>query len=45
MKRRFSAAVDHGQQPFCQVGVKRIIVTSYPEEIIQGNMCGTSELS
>src|SRR5437660_2813601 len=34
MKWCFPAAVDHSKQPLCQIGVKRIVVASDPEEII-----------
>src|ERR1700687_1625636 len=45
MKRCFSAAVDHDQQPVCQIRMKWVVVASDPEEIIQGDVCRTSEVS
>ena len=45
MKGCLSAAVDHDNQSLYQIGVKRIIVSANPEEIIQGDARGITEIS
>src|ERR1700747_2260656 len=45
VKGCLSAAIDHNHQSLCQTGVKRIVVSAKPEEILQGDVCRTGEIS
>src|SRR5579862_8123612 len=45
VNRRLPAAVDHHNQSLFEIGVKRIVVSANPEEIILRDVCGTAEIS